>query len=117
MPKVSLKNKKERELLEYIDSDHVNRTFFSLSERKISIFFVNDHRVDLYFNSDYRFEKLLLSRSNLDDFTSKGIWFRDSTEDRNVLAFIYNLLNRDKSDSFIFYCERLVMEFWRNQSG
>lgn len=114
MPNVSNKDKKEIELLEYLDSPYVVRTFFSLTERKISIFFVNDHRVDLYFDSGFRFKKLILSKSALNNFTTKGILFTDTEEDRSVLAFIYNLLNR-KSDSFIFFCEHTIMEFWKNR--
>lgn len=114
MATLSLKEKKEKELEEYLDSDFIGKIMFSLPELSVSLFFVNGKKINLKFDENYRFDELCLMNGDVGQILQEGIYFRENQNDKAVLNFIYNVLDRS-AESFIFYCERLVMELDKNK--
>lgn len=113
MASLSKKEEKERELLDYIGSDHVKKVRLSMCERVVSIFFQNGLKVNLEFDHNYRFDKLLL-KNDLEDVFRNGVYLSDGEEDEALLKFIFNVVQR-KAESFIFYCERVIMEYHKDK--
>lgn len=116
MAKFTLKEEKEKELKDYIGADIVSRVTFSLTDHSISIIFRNGKKVNLKFKSNYRFEKIFLTNAEISKLSLNGVWFEEDEDDKDVLSFIYNIINR-KTDSFIFYCEQLIKELDKNQKS
>lgn len=113
MPTLSKREEKEKELLEYIGSKHVRKVRLSMSDRHVNIFFQNDLKLRLTFGPDYRFDKIFLT-NDLENVFLNGVWISDTKEDEALLKFIYNVIQR-KAESFIFFCERIVMEYHKDQ--
>lgn len=114
MGKYTLRTQKEKELEEYINSQHVSRVHFSLKKHDIGIIFSNGIKVKLHFDREFKFRDLYILNGDFDKKLKSEIRFTDSAPDREILKFVYNIINNREADSFIFFCERLVMELHKN---
>lgn len=114
MSKLSREQEKEEELLNYINNpEYIDRIMFSLVDHSISFFFKNDTQVKLTFGKRFNFENIFLT-NDLEEVFLNGVWLSDDEVDKAMLSFIYNVLHGNLED-FVFYCERLVMEFHKNR--
>lgn len=114
MPLLSEAKIKGEYMLNYIGSEYVSRVTFSVSEKVVGVVFSNGLKANLHFDKyTSKFDGITLRSANIEDQFSTGIELKNTDEDKAVLVFLYNIMNR-KGEGFIFMCEQEIVELWNN---